>query len=258
MEQKDTLYGNELISKFMGFFILNDVNHQYLSDKYVYKTHSGKEITHLQPDKDDDMYDIISIKSLDYHNSWDSLMKVVYKIESLGYDFIITRGGIQIWDWNKRNDATGLIIDEDFQDEYLGKDKLDNVYSCCISFIESYNKKSLNSKIVILYRPVAQKEFDLIKESGWKKFPPILPEQPYFYPVMNEEYATQISKEWNVPAYGIGYVLKFAVRKDFVDKYEVHNVGGDIHNELWIPAEDLEKLNNNIEGDIITIKRIKK
>lgn len=33
---------------------------------------------------------------------------------------------------------------------------------------------------VVLYRPVGAKELELIKESGWKKFPPRLPEQPIF------------------------------------------------------------------------------
>jgi len=28
----------------------------------------------------------------------------------------------------------------------------------------------------------------------------------------------------------------------------VQNVGADLHNELWIPAEDLEELNDNIAG----------
>ncbi len=64
---------------------------------------------------------------------------------------------------------------------------------------------------ITLYRPVNQKELNLIEASGWKAFPPRLPEQPIFYPVMNEAYATQISKEWNVPAYGVGYVVKFEV-----------------------------------------------
>ncbi|MBL7785321.1 MAG: hypothetical protein JNM36_05405 [Chitinophagales bacterium] len=61
-----------------------------------------------------------------------------------------------------------------------------------------------------LFRPVNQAELDLIQQSGWKQFPPRLPEQPIFYPVMNEEYAIQISKQWNVPAYGVGYVTRFA------------------------------------------------
>ena len=50
-----------------------------------------------------------------------------------------------------------------------------------------------------LYRPVNQAELDLIEASGWRAFPPRLPEQPIFYPVLNEEYAIQISRDWNVP-----------------------------------------------------------
>ena len=109
-----------------------------------------------------------------------------------------------------------------------------------------------------LFRPVNQIELDLIEKSGWTKFPPRLPEQPIFYPVMNEEYAIQISKEWNVPAYGVGYVTRFAVRKDYLSKFKIENVGGLIHNELWIPADKLEEFNNNIVGKIEVTKEFKK
>lgn len=109
-----------------------------------------------------------------------------------------------------------------------------------------------------LFRPVNQKEYDLIKASSWTKFPPRLPEQPIFYPVMNEEYAIQISREWNVPAYGVGYVTKFAVKSDYLSKFKVENVGGIIHDELWIPAEELEEFNSNIVGQIEVIRMYKK
>ena len=66
-------------------------------------------------------------------------------------------------------------------------------------------------KTTTLYRPVNQKELDLIEQPCYTKFPPRLPEQPIFYPVMNEAYATQISVEWNVPEYGVGDVTKFEV-----------------------------------------------
>lgn len=41
-----------------------------------------------------------------------------------------------------------------------------------------------NEKTTILYRPVGRKELDLIKESGFKRFPPRLFHQPIFYPVL--------------------------------------------------------------------------
>jgi hypothetical protein len=102
----------------------------------------------------------------------------------------------------------------------------------------------------ILYRPVGPQELVLIEQSGWKKFPPRLPEQPIFYPVINETYAIQIARDWNVPASGSGFVTKFAVKADYVSKYEIQNVGGEIHNELWVPAEELEEFNDNIVGVI--------
>ena len=102
--------------------------------------------------------------------------------------------------------------------------------------------------LTTLYRPVGPKELALIKQSGWKKFPPRLPEQPIFYPVMNEDYAVQIARDWNVPASGSGYVTKFNVKTDYLQKFTVQNVGGDLHNELWVPAEELEEFNSNIVG----------
>jgi hypothetical protein len=107
-----------------------------------------------------------------------------------------------------------------------------------------------NNNVTTLYRPVGPKELELIRQSGWKKFPPRLPEQPIFYPVMNEAYAVQIARDWNVPASGSGYVTKFNVRSAYLENFPVQNVGGEIHNELWVPAEELETFNGNIVGTI--------
>ncbi|MCC7245726.1 MAG: hypothetical protein IT269_08615 [Saprospiraceae bacterium] len=105
-------------------------------------------------------------------------------------------------------------------------------------------------KTQTLYRPVNKVELDLIQELDWKAFPPRLPEQPIFYPVMNQEYASQITTEWNLPAYGNGFVTKFQIPSDYLSKYPVYNVGAKIHDELWVPAEDLAEFNSKIIGDI--------
>lgn len=109
------------------------------------------------------------------------------------------------------------------------------------------------NETTILYRPVGQKELDLIAESGYRSFPPRLEGQPIFYPVLNEEYATYIAREWNTSdaASGfIGYVLRFSVRNVFLDKYEVQKVGSATALEYWIPAEELDQFNDNIVGTI--------
>src|SRR3954466_4087238 len=111
----------------------------------------------------------------------------------------------------------------------------------------------MNLEATIMYRPVGPKELELIAASGYREFPPRLPEQPIFYPVLNEEYARQIAREWNVPASGAGYVTRFAVWKTFLAKYAPQKVGGAIHQELWIPAEELAAMNQNIVGLIEVI-----
>jgi hypothetical protein len=106
----------------------------------------------------------------------------------------------------------------------------------------------------VLFRPVGQEELELIKASGYHSFPPRLPEQPIFYPVLNQDYATQIARDWNTrSAQRRGYVTRFAVKTDFLARYEVQTVGSSMHQEYWIPAEDLPEFNRNIVGLIEVI-----
>lgn len=104
-----------------------------------------------------------------------------------------------------------------------------------------------------LYRPTGPQEHELVKHAGYTRFPPRLPEQPIFYAVTNEEYARQIATRWNLPESGAGYVTRFEVRTSFMQRYQIHQVGGANHTEWWIPAEDLEELNDNIIGLIRVI-----
>jgi len=115
----------------------------------------------------------------------------------------------------------------------------------------------VNAEMTILYRPVGPKELALIAASGFREFPPRLPGQPIFYPVLNEEYARQIARDWNVPASGAGYITRFAVRNEFLACYPIQTVGGSVHQELWIPAEDLVEMNRNIVGLIEVIGEYK-
>ncbi len=105
----------------------------------------------------------------------------------------------------------------------------------------------------VLFRPVGQREYDLIAATEFRRFPARLPEQPFFYPVTNEKYATQIARDWNtkdeVSGY-VGYVLRFRVGSEFLSKYALHTVGASMHQEYWIPANELEEFNGQIDGVI--------
>lgn len=102
---------------------------------------------------------------------------------------------------------------------------------------------------VTLWRPVGEAERRLIEASGWRAFPPRLPDQPIFYPVLNEAYAIQIARDWNAPRGG-GWVTQFEVKRSFLEAYEPQQVGGREHVEYWIPADDVAAFNDAIVGKI--------
>lgn len=110
--------------------------------------------------------------------------------------------------------------------------------------------------VTSLFRPVGLVELGLIYDSGMKEFPPRLAEQPIFYPVLNQEYASQITREWNAPSGPdfAGYVIKFDLSSDYVNQFPVKTVGGSIHKELWVPAEQLNEFNSKIVNGIQAVE----
>ena len=104
-----------------------------------------------------------------------------------------------------------------------------------------------------LWRPIGPRELELIQQSGMKAFPPRLPEQPIFYPVLSEDYAIKIARDWNVPASGSGFVTRFEVRNSYLANFDVQEAGGKAHLEYWIPAEQMDTFNAAIVGQIEVI-----
>ena len=106
---------------------------------------------------------------------------------------------------------------------------------------------------VTLYRPTGPEELELLRQAGFRRWPPRLPGQPIFYPVTNEQYALEIASQWNVKDSGVGYVTRFQVLELFMRAHPIQKVGGADHTEWWIPASELEALNDHIVGLIEVI-----
>jgi hypothetical protein len=99
--------------------------------------------------------------------------------------------------------------------------------------------------LTVLYRPVGQREYELIEATGFRRFPPRLPEQPFFYPVTNADYATQIARDWNTMderSGWTGYVLRFRIRSEFLRKYPIRTVGAEVHREYWVPVAETRRI----------------
>jgi hypothetical protein len=118
---------------------------------------------------------------------------------------------------------------------------------------EQQNEVKMLPNVATLFRPTGERELALIRDSGFRAFPPRLPDQPFFYPVLNEVYATQIARDWNTKDGGTGYVLRFQVDVEFLARYAVQSVGTSVHREYWIPAAELTEFNEHIVGPIEVI-----
>ncbi len=107
-----------------------------------------------------------------------------------------------------------------------------------------------------LYRPVGLHELALIWDSDMREFPPRLPHQPIFYPVLTHEYAARIARDWNPrdEASGFaGFVTQFEVPESYLAKFEPKTVGSSEHVEFWIPAGELAAFNASIQGRIAVL-----
>jgi hypothetical protein len=102
-----------------------------------------------------------------------------------------------------------------------------------------------------LFRPVGLEELRLIYKADMRAFPPRLPDQPIFYPVTNEAYAKQIATDWNTRS-GTrgGFVTRFEVNDEYVNRFERRVVGAREHEELWVPADELAEFNEQISTAI--------
>jgi hypothetical protein len=101
---------------------------------------------------------------------------------------------------------------------------------------------------ITVWLPVGPEQLRLIRGAGMRALPP--PGQPMFYPVLSEEYAQRMARDWNILSGGVGYVTRIRVRADFINRYEAHSVGGSGHPEYRIPAADLRAFNAAIVGQI--------
>lgn len=111
---------------------------------------------------------------------------------------------------------------------------------------------------MMLWRPVGREELDLIAASGWTRFPPRLPEQPIFYPVLSFDYAEQIARDWNSKRDEqgcVGFVVAFDVADRTAHNYPEQTAGSQAHRELWVPAEELEAFNDAITTPIRLVAR---
>jgi len=112
MNREEIIEGNKLISEFMGLRSFED-------DRY------GKMWTNP--------VDKGSCFTLQYHSSWDWLMPVVEKLESLGYGFTVDPWGMEVIEYLSGEEELIIKIQKDEET------KLEQYYYCVLETIKWYN-----------------------------------------------------------------------------------------------------------------------
>lgn len=110
---------------------------------------------------------------------------------------------------------------------------------------------------MILFRPTGLSELKLVAALGWTGWPPRLPDQPIFYPVLSLEYARRIAREWNARDHFsgfAGFVTTFRLEHEFSRRYPVQLAGGRSHEELWVPSSELAEFNAHIVDSITVVE----
>ncbi len=105
-----------------------------------------------------------------------------------------------------------------------------------------------------LWRPVGSAELALVRDSGLREWPPRPPGRPVFHPVLNEDYAVRITREWNLPRDGEGHVTRFRVETSFLSRHPLRQVGGRTIVEPWAPAKEFAEFNARIHGTIELVR----
>ena len=114
-----TLENNKLIAEFMGIYFKNN-EYQIDNENLRWMVISANSWLNDLEEQD-----------FDFHSSWDWLMPVVEKIESLGYRIEIVKHICRIYLSNKET----IIISENIP-------KVEAVYNACVEFIKWYNNQN--------------------------------------------------------------------------------------------------------------------
>jgi len=171
------------------------------------------------------------------------------------------------WNWYATQELAGILNRDGLRCPLCGQqtrdmdiNEVDSRFHCrlCNADFSSADyhaaqRRPPKTGLSTLYRPVGESELAKIEQTGFKRFPPRLRWQPIFYPVLTQDYADAIARDWNSTDSAhnyVGFVTRFSIRNEFLSNYEIQTAADKSTLEYWIPAEELDSFNDNIVGAI--------
>ena len=109
-----------------------------------------------------------------------------------------------------------------------------------------------------LYRPISADEYAALKEKDFSGFPPRDAGQPLLTALLSQEGASQIARHMRVDKQtedNTVYVVGFLVEDPYIRQFPVQHAGETDRRALWIPAEEVEILNQHLIGKIRVLEQ---
>lgn len=108
-----------------------------------------------------------------------------------------------------------------------------------------------------LYRPMSAEEYKAVAAKEFRGFPPRTEEQPLFAALLSQTGAERIAKHMRIEkrAEHTAYVVSFLVEDSFIRQFPVQHDDEPDYRAVWIPAEDVELLNQHLIGKIRMLER---
>lgn len=103
-----------------------------------------------------------------------------------------------------------------------------------------------------LYRPLSEEEYRAVEQLQFKGFPPREQGQPLFTALLSQEGATLIARRMRFEKQprNMVYVVSFMVEDSYIRQYPVQHADQRDSRALWVPAEEVDCLNQHLVGDI--------
>ncbi|MBQ5334654.1 MAG: hypothetical protein J6Z45_01760 [Oscillospiraceae bacterium] len=103
-----------------------------------------------------------------------------------------------------------------------------------------------------LFRPLPAEEFRQIEANGFASFPARSSGQQLFTALLSHEGAAEIARRMRIEkqAEHTVYVVGFLVEDAYIRQFSVQNSDQPERSALWIPAEEIDILNQHLVGKI--------
>ncbi len=118
--------------------------------------------------------------------------------------------------------------------------------------LKGIGMKLRGRNIATLYRAVNAEELAALQSLRWKGFPPCA--EAAFYPALNARFALDFIHSQEGGKKPALYLTRFQIHAGYVRSFEVQTLSGEVHDELWVPAEEWENFNRNIVGRIAVVR----